>query len=106
MATGDGPFKVLPRVGANAYKLELPGDMPVSATFNVCDLSPYIEDEIDLRDLRANPLKGGEDDADQGSVQDTHLEPERGLMLNHQPGLFYVVMKLSLEATLGRSLLS
>jgi len=61
MARGDGPFKVLARVGANAYKLELPGDMAVSATFNVGDLSPYIEDEIDFVDLRANPLKGGED---------------------------------------------
>ena len=35
MARRDGPFKVLAKVGANAYKLELPGDMAVSATFNV-----------------------------------------------------------------------
>ena len=27
MARGDWPFKVLAKVGANAYKLELPGDM-------------------------------------------------------------------------------
>ena len=72
MAGRDGPIKVVARVGANACKLELPRDMAVSVTVNVGDLSPYMEDEIDFGDLRANPLKGGEDDADQGSVQDTH----------------------------------
>lgn len=37
----DDPFKVLQRVGDNAYKIELPGNYGVSATFNVADLSPY-----------------------------------------------------------------
>ena len=50
MARGDGPFKVLARVEANAYKLELPGDMAISATFNEGDLSAYIEDEINFGD--------------------------------------------------------
>ena len=59
MARGDRPFKVLAKVGVNAYKLELPGDMAISATFNVGDLSLYVEDEIDFRNLRANPFKGG-----------------------------------------------
>ena len=59
MARGDGPFKVLVRVGANAYKLELPWDMAISATFSVGDLSPHIEDEIDYGDWRANPHKRG-----------------------------------------------
>ena len=72
MARGDAPFKVLAKVGAKAYKLELLGDMAVSATFNVGDLSPYAEDEMDFGDLRANPLKGWEDDADQRLEQDTH----------------------------------
>jgi len=31
--------------------------MAISATFNVGDLSPYVEDKIDYGDLRANPLK-------------------------------------------------
>ena len=66
MARGDGPFKVLAKVGAIACKLELPGDMAVSATFNVGDLSPYVEDEIEFGELRENLLIGGEDDADQG----------------------------------------
>jgi len=59
--------------------------MAVSTTFNVGDLSPYIEDEIYFGDSRTNPLKGGEDDADEGSVQDTLPEPKKGLMLIHEP---------------------
>ena len=38
----------------------------ISATFNVGDLTPYIEDEDDnIGDLRENPLQGGEVDAEQ-----------------------------------------
>jgi len=65
MARGGGPFKILAKVGANAYKLELLGDITMSATIKLGDLSPYVEDEIDFGGWRENPLKGGEDDADQ-----------------------------------------
>ena len=61
MTKGDAPFKVLAKVGANTYKLELPRDMAVSSTFNIGELSPYMEDEIDYEHLRANPFKGRED---------------------------------------------
>nr|GEV17080.1 putative RNA-directed DNA polymerase [Tanacetum cinerariifolium] len=44
-ARADGPFRVLQRINDNAYKIELPGDYNVSATFNVADLSPYITDD-------------------------------------------------------------
>jgi hypothetical protein len=44
MPRADGPFRVLQRIGENAYKIELLGDYGVSATFNVSDLSPYYED--------------------------------------------------------------
>jgi len=38
--------------------------MNISTTFNVGDLSPYIEDEDeDIEDLRANALRGREVDA-------------------------------------------
>ena len=50
IARGDGPFKVLARVGANVYKLELLRYMVVSSTFNVVNLNPYIKDEIDYGD--------------------------------------------------------
>jgi hypothetical protein len=36
---GDGPFQVLERINDNAYKLDLPGEYNISATFNVSDLS-------------------------------------------------------------------
>ncbi|KAL4333432.1 hypothetical protein GQ457_07G006300 [Hibiscus cannabinus] len=44
---------VLEKVNDNAYKLDLPGDYKVSATFNVSDLSPY----DDSADLRTNPFQ-------------------------------------------------
>ena len=64
MARSDGPFEVLEKVGSNAYKLQLHGDMVVSATFNIGDLSPYVEDNIeDPSNLRSNPSEEGEVDA-------------------------------------------
>ncbi|KAF7112533.1 hypothetical protein RHSIM_RhsimUnG0220300 [Rhododendron simsii] len=42
----DGPFKVLKRIGENAYQIELPEEYGVSRTFNVLDLSPFHDDEI------------------------------------------------------------
>jgi len=63
MPRSDGPFKVLERVNVNAYKLELPGDMGASSTFNVGDLIPYLEDEEEGDDLRANHIQEGEDEA-------------------------------------------
>jgi len=64
MARSDGPFEVLEKVGSNGYKLQLPGHMAVSATFNIGDLSPYVEDNIeDPSDLRSNPSEEGEVDA-------------------------------------------
>ena len=64
----EGPFEVLERINSNAYKLNLPGDYGVSATFNVADLSPYLEDDT-LENLRENSLQQGEDDGDQGPSQ-------------------------------------
>ena len=40
---GDGPFQVLERINDKAYKLDLPGEYNISATFNVSDLSPFEE---------------------------------------------------------------
>lgn len=65
-ARADGPFRIIEKVNDNAYKVDLPGNYGVSATFNVADLSHYIEDE-DL-DSRASPFHPGEHDADQDNV--------------------------------------
>ena len=61
MPRADGPFEVLERINDNGYKVDVPGDYGVSATFNVADLSPYLEDDY-LEDLRANSLSQGEND--------------------------------------------
>ena len=61
LARSDGPFEVIEKVGSNAYKLQLPEDMVVSATFNIGDSSPYVEGTIeDPLDLSSNPFEEGE----------------------------------------------
>ena len=50
---GDGPFQVLERINGNAYKLDLPGEYNISATFNVSDLSPFDVGD----DSRTNPFE-------------------------------------------------
>ena len=56
---GDGPFQVLERINDNAYKIDLPGEYSVSATFNVADLSPFDAGE----DSRTNPFEERGNDA-------------------------------------------
>ena len=58
MPRADGPFEILERVNDNAYKVNFPIDYGVSATFNVVDLSPYLEDDH-LSNLRANSPQQG-----------------------------------------------
>jgi hypothetical protein len=51
-------------INDNAYKLDIPGEYNVSATFNVTDLSPF-----DVGDyLRANPFHEERNDGDQGTA--------------------------------------
>ena len=45
MLRSDGPFQVLEKIGPNAYKVHLPREYGVPATFNVADLSPYYEED-------------------------------------------------------------
>ena len=77
----EGPFEVLERVNDNAYKIDLPSEFGnVSATFNVGDLSPFLDDDV-FADLRANPNQPGEDDAN--SSQAIHENPsEQAIPLN------------------------
>jgi len=105
MSRGDGPFKVLAKAGTYVYKSELPGDMVVSATFNVDDLSPYVEDTINYRDLRENPFKGGEDDTDQGPYQDPRPRQKKTMLITHHQSQFNEGLQFNFEAYLGRSYL-
>ena len=58
---GDGPFQVLARINDNAYKLDLPGEYNISATFNIFDLSPF-----DVSDnSRTNPFEEEGNDENQ-----------------------------------------
>jgi len=61
MQRGDGPFEILKRVNENSYKFNLSRDYEVATTFNVANLSPYLEDDL-LANLRANSPQQGEDD--------------------------------------------
>ncbi|XP_052289878.1 uncharacterized protein LOC107178523 [Citrus sinensis] len=54
----DGPFKVLQRIGNNAYKIELPDGYGVSSAFNILDLSPYHEEND--QNSRSNVFQLGE----------------------------------------------
>ena len=61
MVRGDDPYQIVQKLGGNAYKSKLPGDMNIFATFNVGDLTPYIENKDEgHKDLMANPLQGEE----------------------------------------------
>jgi hypothetical protein len=66
MPRADGPFWIIEKVNDNAYKVDLPGDYNVSATFNVKDLTPYLEDDDDY-DLRTNHFQPGADDVHHGN---------------------------------------
>jgi hypothetical protein len=58
-----GLFKVPEKINENAYKLDLPADFGVSATFNVADLKPYLGEEDEL-ESRMTQMQEGEDDVD------------------------------------------
>ncbi|KAH9658278.1 hypothetical protein KPL70_023423 [Citrus sinensis] len=69
---GDGPFQVVARINDNAYKLDLPGEYNVSATFNVYDLSPF--DVVE--DSRTNPFEErGNDENHQGNTIKASSDP-------------------------------
>ena len=64
---GDGPFQVLAKINNNAYKLDLPGEYNISATFNVSDLSPFDVGD----DSRTNPFEErGNDENQQAPLKD------------------------------------
>lgn len=64
-ARSSGSFKILKKIGHNAYILNLPVDLGISSTFNVEDLVPYhnivfpftnpFADSIDIVPLLSQP---------------------------------------------------
>uniref|UniRef100_A0A2N9GFC9 Reverse transcriptase domain-containing protein n=1 Tax=Fagus sylvatica TaxID=28930 RepID=A0A2N9GFC9_FAGSY len=71
---GDGPFQILEKINDNAYKVDLPSEYKVSATFNVSDLSPFDVGE----DSRSNPFEERGNDGNQGgpSLKDPLQVPD------------------------------
>lgn len=70
MARGVGPFNIIERVGDYAYKLHFLSDMAVSTTFDVRDLSPYVENCFeDPSDLRTHSLTKRDVDVEQNSTE-------------------------------------
>jgi hypothetical protein len=66
---GDGPFQILEKINDNAYKVDLPGEYKVFATFNVSDLSPFDVGD----DSWSNPFEERENDGNQGGP--SHKDP-------------------------------
>ena len=62
----DGPFQVLEIINDNAYKLDLPSEYNISATFNVFDLSPFDVGD----DSRTNPFEERGNDENQQAFND------------------------------------
>ena len=56
MPRGDGSFQILEKINDNAYKVDLPGEYNVSATFNVSDLTLFEADSM------TNPFEEGGND--------------------------------------------
>ncbi|KAI0496285.1 hypothetical protein KFK09_022599 [Dendrobium nobile] len=51
-----GPFRVIKKLGANAYLLDLPDTVGTSPVFNISDLSLYEGDSDDFVDIETLPL--------------------------------------------------
>ena len=76
---GDGPFQILERIIDNAYKVDLPGEYGVSATFNVSDLTLFDVGD----DSRSNPFEERGDDVDQPNTKCNHAnDPLNELVQN------------------------
>jgi hypothetical protein len=75
---GDGPFQILEKINDNAYKVDLPGEYKVSATFNVSNLSPFDVGE----DSWSNPFEERGNDGNQGgsSLKDPLQVPDEPII--------------------------
>jgi len=80
MPRAEGPFEIIKRLNDNAYKVDLPGDYGVSATFNVADLSPYFDGNY-LEDLRANSSSQWENDGGPSLHASTSPTKSKGMLM-------------------------
>jgi hypothetical protein len=105
MAHATVPFKILPKINDNAYKLELPLEFGVSPNFNISDLQPCLgeEDEMPSRTML---MQEGEDDEDINTSATIIpfveiLDPitrSRAQQLNHQVNSFLYSCAYNIES--------
>ncbi|XP_071914051.1 uncharacterized protein [Coffea arabica] len=99
---GDGPFQVVARIIDNAYKLDLPGEYNVSATFNVADLSPYLaDDEVDLRTNVSHEEGNGEEV--ERAIQVEHVKVPLGPMTRARAKRFNEALQILVRAARASS---
>jgi hypothetical protein len=104
---GDGPFQVLERINDNAYKLDLPGEYNISATFNVSDFSLFDVGD----DSRSNPFEErGNDENQQAPLKDPlHVPVEpitRARSKKIKEALNRLIQDIWADSTMGHSKLS
>ena len=58
-----GPLEIIEKINPNAYRLKLPSHIRTADIFNVKHFLPYIGDDSDEENSRANSIDPGEDDA-------------------------------------------
>ncbi|XP_071924861.1 uncharacterized protein [Coffea arabica] len=94
---GDRSFQVMARINDNAYKLDLPGEYNVSATFNVPDLSPYLaDDEVDLRTKLSQ--EEGNDEEVGGAIQVEQVKIPLGPMTRARTKRLYETLQTLVRA--------
>jgi hypothetical protein len=101
---GDGPFQIVERINDNAYKLDLPGEYNISATFNVSDLSL-----LDVGyDSRSNPFEERGNDENQQALLKDPLHVPVGLITRARPkkikeALNGLIQDIWADSTMGHS---
>lgn len=92
---GDGNFQVVAKVNDNAYKIDLPGEYGVRATFNVADLTHFELGDEDFNS-RSNSLQEGGSDEDQEQlevIQSLGRLMTRSMARKHQESLVQFMTK-------------
>ena len=86
------------RVNDNEYKVDLPGDYGVSATFNVAELSPFHPNGSPI-DLRIKSFQQGEDDRFLPSHDLVHdvPSPERPRTRSQVQSMAHLLLETQIE---------
>jgi hypothetical protein len=57
----EGPYRVLKWINQNAYQIDLPDSYKMSKSFNVSDLSPFVEDTMNPAEIEDSSQEGEND---------------------------------------------